>query len=75
MKRLWTATKKSLKIRATPIAIWENMKKQLNIAKKGLEISTAIGDQSGIARENRNLGTTYFRLGEYKKAISYFEES
>ena len=49
------------------------MKKQLNIAKKGLEIS--IGDQSGIARENRNLGTTYLRLGEYKKAISYFEKS
>ena len=44
MNRLGTATKKSLEIRATPIAIWENMKKQLNIAKKGLEISTVIGD-------------------------------
>ena len=36
-----------------------------------MEISTAIGDQSGIARSNGNLGITYGSLGQYEIAIEY----
>ena len=41
----------------------------------GLEISTAIGDQSGIASDNGNLGNAYCSLGEYQKAIDYYEKA
>jgi tetratricopeptide (TPR) repeat protein len=41
--------------------------------KKGLEISTAIGDRSGIANNNGNLGSVYRCLGEYQKAIDHFK--
>ena len=43
--------------------------------EKQLEISTAIGDQSGIARSNRNLGIAYYSLRQYEKAIPYHEKS
>ena len=55
-------------------AIWENIKNSIQYYEKGLEISSAIGDQSGIARNNGNLGNVYFSLGEYKKAIKYYEK-
>ena len=48
--------------------------KAIQYFETGLEISTAIGDQSGIASKNGNLGTAYHSLGEYQKAIQYFEK-
>ena len=42
--------------------------------KKNLEISTAIGDRSGIARSNCDLGNAYHSLGEYQKAIDYHKK-
>ena len=35
---------------------------------------TAIGDQSGIANQTGNLGNAYLGLGEYQKAIEYYEK-
>ena len=49
-------------------------KKAIEYCKKSLEISTAIGDQSGIASNNCNLGNAYRRLGEYQKAIECCEK-
>ena len=43
--------------------------------ERNLEISTAIGDQSGIAASNGNLGIAYRRLGQYEKAIQYNERA
>ena len=40
-----------------------------------MEISTAIGDQSGIAGGNGNLGNVYQSLGQYEKAIQYYEKN
>ncbi|CAB3993526.1 tetratricopeptide repeat 28-like, partial [Paramuricea clavata] len=51
--------------------------KAIDYHKKDLEISTAIGDRSGIARSNGiatsncNLGSAYSSSGEYQKAIDY----
>ena len=42
--------------------------------ERGLEISSAIGDQKGTASNNGNLGNAYRNLGEYQKAIKYFEK-
>jgi tetratricopeptide (TPR) repeat protein len=39
--------------------------KTIDYYKKGLEISTATGDRSGIASSNGNLGNAYHSLGEY----------
>ena len=41
---------------------------------KDLEISTAIGDQSGIAESNGNLGNVYHSLDQYEKAIQHHEK-
>ncbi|CAB4010856.1 tetratricopeptide repeat 28-like [Paramuricea clavata] len=41
--------------------------------KRGLEISTAIGDRSGIANNNGGLGNAYLSLGEYQKAIDHYK--
>ena len=49
--------------------------KAIEYYEKGLEISTAIGDLSGIASDNGNLGNAYLSLGEYQKAIEYHEKS
>ena len=48
--------------------------KAIEYYEKGLEISTAIGDQSGIANKTGSLGNAYLRLGEYQKAIEYYEK-
>ncbi len=48
--------------------------KAIEYFEKDLEISTAIGDRSGIATTTRNLGNVYLNLGEYQKAIEYFEK-
>ena len=48
--------------------------KAIECYEKGLEISTAIGDRSGIATNTRNLGNVYLDLEEYQKAIEYFEK-
>ena len=48
--------------------------KAIQYYEKGLEISSAIGDQSGIASNNGNLGNAYLSLGEYQKAIQYYEK-
>jgi hypothetical protein len=47
--------------------------KAINHYKTGLEISTAIGDRSGIATKNGNLGNAYLSLGEYQKAINHYK--
>ena len=39
-----------------------------------IEISTAIGDQSDIAKSNGNLGNGCQNLGNYEKAIQYHEK-
>ena len=52
----------------------EKYQKAIEYYEKGLEISTAIGDQSGIASYNGNLGNAYLSLGEYQKAIEYYEK-
>ena len=52
----------------------DKYQKEIEYYKKCLEISTAIGDQSGIASNNCNLGNAYLRLGEYQKAIEYYEK-
>ncbi|XP_028418304.1 tetratricopeptide repeat protein 28-like [Dendronephthya gigantea] len=36
-------------------------------------MSTAIGDKSGIATNNGNLGSAYRNLGEYEKSIDYIK--
>ena len=41
---------------------------------KRIRNNTAIGDQSGIASNNGNLGNAYLSLGEYQKAIQYYEK-
>ena len=38
-------------------------------------MSTAIGDQSGIANSNSNLGNAYLDLGEYKDLWSHIEDA
>ena len=38
-----------------------------------MQISSATGDQSGIASNNGNLGNAYSNLGQYRKAIKYYE--
>ena len=48
--------------------------KAIQYYEKGLELSTAIGDQSGIASNNGNFGSAYLNLGEYQKAIQYYEK-
>ena len=52
----------------------EKYKKAIEYYEKGLEISTAIGDQSGIASNNCGLGNAYVSLGDYQKAIEYYEK-
>ena len=52
----------------------EKYQKEIKYYKNCLELSTAIGDQSGIANNNCNLGYAYNRLGEYQKAIEYYEK-
>ena len=49
--------------------------KAIRYYEKSLEISSAIGDQSGIATNNCNLGNVYCSLGENQKAIRYYEKS
>ena len=39
-----------------------------------MEISSAIGDQSGIAAGSGNLGNAYDSLGQYEKAIQYHKK-
>ena len=41
--------------------------------KTGLEISTAIGDRSGITSKKGNLGNAYLSLGEYQKSIDHYK--
>ena len=48
--------------------------KAITYYEKGLEISSAIGDRSGIASDNGNLANAYLSLGEYEKAITYSEK-
>ena len=48
--------------------------KAIKYYEKGLEISSTIGNQSGIASNNGNLGNAYLNLGEYQKAIKYYEK-
>jgi CHAT domain-containing protein/tetratricopeptide (TPR) repeat protein len=48
--------------------------KAIDYHKKNLEISTAIGDRSGIANSNGSLGIAYYSLGEYQKAIDYHKK-
>lgn len=63
-------------ILAMPISVWANIKKQLNITKKLQKyISTGIGDQLGIARNNSNFGSAYLSLGKCQKAIKYYVKS
>ena len=52
----------------------EKYRKEIKYYKNCLELSTAIGDQSGIASDNGNLGNAYRSLGEYQKAIEYYEK-
>ena len=47
--------------------------KAIDHYETGLEISTAIGDRSGIASNNGNLGNGYFSLGEYQEAIVHYK--
>ena len=49
-------------------------KKAIEYYEKGLEMSSANGDKSGIASMNGNLGNAYLRSGKYKKAIEYHEK-
>ena len=49
--------------------------KAINHCKKALEITTAIGDQLGMANASSNLGTTYLHSGEYKGASVYLVEA
>ena len=49
--------------------------KAIDYYQKYLELSTAIGDRSGIARSNGNLGCAYHSLGEYQKATDYNKKS
>ena len=44
---------------AMPIASLGEYQKAIEYYEKGLEISTAIGDRSGIASNNGNLGNAY----------------
>ena len=39
-----------------------------------MALATAIGDQSGIANNTGNLGNACLSLGEYQKAIEYYEK-
>ena len=48
--------------------------KAIKCYEKGLEISSNIGDQSGIASNNDYLGSAYRKLGKYQKAIKYHEK-
>ena len=48
--------------------------KAIQYYEKGLELSTAIGDQSGMASSNENMGNAYLILREYQKAIQYYEK-
>ena len=48
--------------------------KSITYYKKGLEISSVIGDRSGIAFINGNLGSAYRNLGEYEKSIEFSME-
>ena len=48
--------------------------KAIQYHEKNLEISTAIGDRSGIAASNGNLGNAYYNLGQYEKAIQYHKK-
>ena len=48
--------------------------KAIQYYEKGLELSTAIRDQSGVASNNGNYGNAYCHLGEYQKAIQYYEK-
>ena len=41
--------------------------------KTGLELSTAFGDRSGLVSQIGNLGNAHLSLGEYQKAIDYYE--
>jgi tetratricopeptide (TPR) repeat protein len=50
-------------------------KKAIDHYKTGLEIGTAIRNQSEIERNNGNLGIAYHRLGEYRKAIDHYKKS
>ena len=54
--------------------ILEEYEKAIKYYEKGLEISSAIGDQSEVASNNGNLGNAYLRLGEYQKAIKYYKK-
>jgi tetratricopeptide (TPR) repeat protein len=47
--------------------------KAIDHYKTGLEISTAIGNRSGIATNNCNLGNAHRHLGEYQKAIDHYK--
>ena len=38
-------------------------------------VDTSTGDQSGVARNNENLGIVYFNLGDYKRAWSHLEDA
>ena len=49
--------------------------KAIQYHEKDLEISTAIGDQSGIAASNGNFGYVYHSLGQYEKVIQYYEKN
>ena len=48
--------------------------KAIKCHEKNLEISTAVGDQSGIARSNGNLGIAFPSFEQYEKAIQYHKK-
>jgi CHAT domain-containing protein/tetratricopeptide (TPR) repeat protein len=48
-------------------------KKAIDYYKRSLEVSGAIGDQSGMANNNGCLGDSYVKINEYEKAISCYE--
>ena len=53
-----------------PIADLGEYQKAIKYYEKGLEISTAIGDQSGIAIGNGNLGSAYLSLENVRKQLN-----
>ena len=72
--------KSNLKLGTTYFKLWQfgqclsrligDYEKAIKHFDKGLAISTAIGDRSGIAAKNCNLGSAYHSLEDYEKAIN-----
>lgn len=47
----------------------------LNYYQKALEIYEEIGDEEGISRAASNVGTNYWKKGDYNKAVPYLERA